>query len=186
MKRPWSCSTNSSSFQPLFCYFFCFDFLLSFLYTCRIPIYVQNPSLPESLLWSQDMKLSFMSLYISYLYTAELLISDSFVYIFIFATRLQVIESIIYHIDTPKSNYLFYTFRYCHSEYSFLFYLFIYLFIYLFMAVLGLRFCARAFSSCGKWGALFIAVCGPLTIAASLVAEHRLQTRRLSSCGSRA
>ena len=27
-----------------------------------------------------------------------------------------------------------------------------YLFIYLFLAVLGLRFCARAFSSCGKWG----------------------------------
>ena len=58
--------------------------------------------------------------------------------------------------------------------------------IYLFMAVLGLHFCARAFSSCGKWGPLFIAVRGPLTIAASLVAEHRLQTRRLSSCGSRA
>ena len=54
------------------------------------------------------------------------------------------------------------------------------------MAVLGLSFCARAFSSCGKWGPLFIAVRGPLTIAASLVAEHRLQTRRLSSCGSRA
>ena len=54
------------------------------------------------------------------------------------------------------------------------------------MAVLGLRFCARAFSSCGKWGPLFIAVCGPLTIAASLIAEHKLQTRRLSSCGSRA
>ena len=54
------------------------------------------------------------------------------------------------------------------------------------MAVLGLRFCARAFSSCGKWGPLFIAVCGPPTIAASLVAEHRLQTRRLSNCGSRA
>ena len=52
------------------------------------------------------------------------------------------------------------------------------------MAVLGLRFCARAFSSCGKWGPLFLAVRGPLTIAASLVAEHRLQTRRLSSCGS--
>ena len=52
--------------------------------------------------------------------------------------------------------------------------------------MLGLRFCARAFSSCGEWGPLFIAVCGPLTIAASLVAEHRLQTRRLSSCGSRA
>ena len=59
----------------------------------------------------------------------------------------------------------------------------IYLFIYLFMAVLGFRFCARASSSCGKWGPLFIAVRGPLTIAASLVAEHRLQTHRLSSCG---
>ena len=44
--------------------------------------------------------------------------------------------------------------------------------------MLGLRFCVRAFSSCGEWG--------PLTIAASLVAEHRLQTLRLSSCGSRA
>ena len=54
------------------------------------------------------------------------------------------------------------------------------------MAVLGLRFCARAFSSCGKRGPLFIAVRGPLSIAASLVAEHRLQTRRLSNCGSRA
>ena len=54
------------------------------------------------------------------------------------------------------------------------------------MAVLGLRFCARAFSSCGKRGPLFIAVCGPLSIVASLVVEHRLQTRRLSNCGSRA
>ena len=62
----------------------------------------------------------------------------------------------------------------------------IYLFIYLFLAVLGLRFCVRAFSSCGKWGPLFIAVRGPLTIAASPVAEHRLQTHRLSNCGSRA
>ena len=58
--------------------------------------------------------------------------------------------------------------------------------LFLFMAVLGLHFCARAFSSCGKWGPLFIAVRGPLTIAVSLVAEHRLQMRRLSSCGSRA
>ena len=66
------------------------------------------------------------------------------------------------------------------------FYVFMYLCIYLLMAVLGLRFCGRAFSSCGKWGPLFIVVRGPLTIAASLVAEHRLQTRRLSSCGSQA
>ena len=54
------------------------------------------------------------------------------------------------------------------------------------MAVLGLRFCARAFSSCGKRGPLFITVHGPLTIADFLVVEHRLQTRRLSNCGSRA
>ena len=54
------------------------------------------------------------------------------------------------------------------------------------MAVLGLSFCVRAFSSCGKRGPLFIAVRRPLTIAASLVVEHRLQTRRLSSCGSQA
>ena len=54
------------------------------------------------------------------------------------------------------------------------------------MAVLGLRFCARALSSLGKWGPLFIAVRGPLTIAASLVAEHRLQMHRLSSRGTRA
>ena len=51
---------------------------------------------------------------------------------------------------------------------------------------MGLRICARAFSSCGKRGPLLIAVRGPYSIAASLVAEHRLQTRRLSSCGSRA
>ena len=54
------------------------------------------------------------------------------------------------------------------------------------MAVLGLRFCARAFSSCSERGPLSIAVRGPLTVAASPVAEHRLQTRRLSNCGSRA
>ena len=52
--------------------------------------------------------------------------------------------------------------------------------------MLGLRFCARAFSSCGKRGPLFVAVHGPLTVATSLVAEHRLQTCRLSTCGSRA
>ena len=65
-------------------------------------------------------------------------------------------------------------------------YVCMYVFIYLFMAVLGLRFSARAFSSCSKRGPLFIAARGPLTIAASLVAEHRLQTHRLSNCGSRA
>ena len=54
------------------------------------------------------------------------------------------------------------------------------------MAVLGLHFCARASSSCGERGPLFIAMHRPFTVVASLVAEHRLQTRRLSSCGARA
>ena len=35
------------------------------------------------------------------------------------------------------------------------------------MAVLGLRFCARAFSSCGEWRPLFIAVRRPFTIGLS-------------------
>ena len=68
----------------------------------------------------------------------------------------------------------------------FLKFLFIIYLLCLFLAVLGLRFCARAPSSCGEWGPLFIAVRGPVTIAASPVAEQRLQTLRLSSCGSRA
>ena len=66
---------------------------------------------------------------------------------------------------------------------GFLFFVFCFFYLFL-LAVLGLRFCARAFSSCADWGPLFITVHGPLTVAASLVAEHRLQTRRLSSCGS--
>ena len=70
--------------------------------------------------------------------------------------------------------------------------LFIYL-LFIFGCV-GSSVRARAFSSCGKRGPLFIAVRGPLfiavrgplTIAAPPAAGHRLQTRRLSSCGPRA
>ena len=51
---------------------------------------------------------------------------------------------------------------------------FIYLFIYLFMAALGLRCCARAFSSCSEQGILFVVVRGLPIAVASLVAEHRL------------
>ena len=67
----------------------------------------------------------------------------------------------------------------CYPE-KFLLFLFVCLFIYLWLCWV-FRFCVRAFSSCGKRGPLFIAVHGPLTIAASLVVEHRL-----SNCGSRA
>ena len=44
------------------------------------------------------------------------------------------------------------------------------LFSYLFLGVLGLRFCARAFSISGEQDPLFIAVCGPLTVVASPIA----------------
>ena len=64
---------------------------------------------------------------------------------------------------------------------------------YLFLAALGLRCCARAFSSCGEQGLLFVVVdrllisvashCGARALGAwaSVVATHML-----SSCGSRA
>ena len=46
--------------------------------------------------------------------------------------------------------------------------------INLFLAVLGLRCCTQAFSSCGEQGLLFIAVRGLLIAVDSLVAEHGL------------
>ena len=42
------------------------------------------------------------------------------------------------------------------------------------MAALGLCCCARAFSSCGERGLLFIVVRGLLTAVTSLVAEQGL------------
>ena len=50
---------------------------------------------------------------------------------------------------------------------------FIYLFIYI-LAALGLRCCARAFSSYDERGLLFVAVHRLLIEVASLVAEHGL------------
>ena len=44
--------------------------------------------------------------------------------------------------------------------------------IYLFLAALGLRCCARDFSSCGKRGLLFVAVHGLLIAVASLAVKH--------------
>ena len=46
--------------------------------------------------------------------------------------------------------------------------------IYLFTAVLGLRCCVWAFSSCGEPGLLFVAVCGLLIAVASPVVEPGL------------
>ena len=59
----------------------------------------------------------------------------------------------------------------------FFFFLIIHLF-YLFLAALGLRWCARALSSCGERGPLFVAVRMPIVVA-SLAAEHGLQAHGL-------
>ena len=62
-------------------------------------------------------------------------------------------------------------------------------FFNLFFAALGLRCCARAFSSCGERGLLFVAVCGLLIAVTSLAVEHGLPGRRLQQLwlvGSRA
>ena len=98
---------------------------------------------------------------------------------------LLVLSSIILSLSSCPNGIKLNTSMTLYTLFFFFFLILFYLFIYPFMAVLGLRFCARAFSSCGKWGPLFIVVRGPLTVTASLVAEHRLQTRRLSNCGSR-
>ena len=64
-------------------------------------------------------------------------------------------------------------------------------FIYLFLAVLGLCCCVRAFSSCGEWGLLFVAVrwllllqgTGSRRAGFSSCGSWALE-RRLSSCGA--
>ena len=69
---------------------------------------------------------------------------------------------------------------------------FINVFIYLFLAELGLRCWARAFSSCGERGLLFIAVHGLLIAVASLCCGAQalgvwasvVAARGLSSCST--
>ena len=65
--------------------------------------------------------------------------------------------------------------------YIFFFFFLVNLFIYLFLslAVLGVRCCVWAFSSCSERGLLFVVVRGLPIGVASLVAEHGLQARRL-------
>ena len=65
--------------------------------------------------------------------------------------------------------FFFFKFFSCDENFFFNF-----IFIYLFLAVLGLRCCTWAFSSCGEQGLLFVAVRGLLIAVASFVVEHRL------------
>ena len=75
-------------------------------------------------------------------------------------------------ISPRNKNCISNTYHIVKANFFFFFFL-INLFIYLFLAALGLRCCARAFSSCGKRGLLFIAVRGLLIAVAYLVVEHR-------------
>ena len=60
---------------------------------------------------------------------------------------------------------------------------FYYLFIYYFwLRGVFIAFCLQAFSSCGEWGLLFVAMRGRLTVVASLVAGARALGTRVSSC----
>ena len=68
-----------------------------------------------------------------------------------------------------------------------LFFFLIHLFIYLFIfGCVGSSFLCEGFLWLWRAGATLHRGRGPLTVAASLVVEHRLQTRTPSSCGSRA
>ena len=60
-----------------------------------------------------------------------------------------------------------------HMIYNYISFFFFNLF-YLFLAALGLCCCARAFSSCGEQGLLFVVVHGLFIAVASLVGEHGL------------
>ena len=62
-----------------------------------------------------------------------------------------------------------------HTGPPLIFFFLIYLFyLLIILAALGLGCCAWAFSSCGEWGLLFVAVRGLLIAVASLVAENGL------------
>ena len=71
------------------------------------------------------------------------------------------------------------------------FYFYFILFFNFFLAALGLRCCARASSSCGERGLLFVAVCGLLIVVASHCGARALGTpvsvvvaHGLGSCGT--
>ena len=83
---------------------------------------------------------------------------------------------------TELTGFSLFSFRSLY--FFFFFFLMKKLFIYVFLAALGLRCCARAFSSCGEQGLLFscgvrASHCGVLSCCRAQALEHRL-----SSCGA--
>ena len=103
-----------------------------------------------------------------------------------------------FHIFSELSVQIFCQFLSCIVCFLRIIILKIYLFIYLFLPTLGLCCCARAFSSCGERGLLFIEVRGLLigwllllwSAGSRCVGFIRCGSRalehRLNSCGARA
>ena len=82
---------------------------------------------------------------------------------FLSLVTIFYLKSILSNISIANSIFLWFP-----LALNFFFFLIIYL------AVLGLHCCARAFSSFGERGLLFVAMHGLLIAVASLVAEHGL------------
>ena len=92
------------------------------------------------------------------------------------------------HQGTPFAQFVIGLFSFFFF-FNFKFFIFINLFIlfyYLFLAALGLRCCARAFSSCGEQGLLFIAVPGFSLWWLLLLRSTGSRRVGFSSCGSQA
>ena len=143
--------------------------------------HLDSESQPPELVFSRDKKFVVLSHPVCGTLSRQPQESNTMTYLVLSLHRHQIISNEI------TDTIFFYLFIFLNSN----------LFIYL-LAVLGLRCCAQAFSSCSEQRLLFIAVCGLLTAVASLVAEHGLQVhglqlqwhmgsaavaRRLSSCG---
>ena len=168
---------------------------LDILFSCTIPLRVptailrlKHPGFPSSILpWWCGQIIQIIQYLCDFFSVSNIQISCQHKPSSFYAVSNRPWRYHFYKADVPMSPVFLLAFLqlFFFLKFYLFIYLFVCLFIYLILAVLGLRFCARAFSSCGKWGPLFIAVRGPLTVAASLVAEHRLQSRRLSNCGSR-
>ena len=86
-------------------------------------------------------------------------------------------------IISCTSSHLIFTSTHFILFYYYFFYAKVNYYLFIFVCVES-SFLCEGFLQLRQAGPLFIAVRGPLTIAASLVVEYRLQTRRLSSCGS--
>ena len=87
---------------------------------------------------------------------------------------------VICHLFSSRKCFTFWTYyprraaSAHHFMYSSLFKKKLFYFIYLFLAALGLHCCARAFSSCGEQGLLFIVVCVLLIAVSSLCRAQAL------------